>query len=173
MAELIVSSIALLTAGIIHLAVWKIRVPKRQTRAILIIFLGLLATTILLLPTIARTIPALGFPLPVPVSSYLHLSIFMTACTLAYMITYTVIEVDSPSLVMAMAIHQAGAAGLPDAEFTRQMNNDLLVEPRLQDMLRDGLAIKTGDRYCLTGKGKRMARLFILHRRILGAGIGG
>lgn len=173
MAELILSVTLLITAFMLHLAIWQVYLPKRQTRAILVIFFGLLLVAVVMLPTIARQLPSLGLPLPVPLHSYLQIIIFMTACTLAYMITYTTIEVDSPSLVMAMTIHNAGTAGIPEEEFVRMMNDELLIVPRIRDMLRDGLATRQGDRYFLTPKGRRMAKLFILHRRLLGAGMGG
>jgi hypothetical protein len=89
------------------------------------------------------------------------------------MMTYTVIEVDSPSLVMALAIGRAGKAGLAEEEFQRMMNDTLLVEPRIRDMVRDGLILRNGESYELTRKGKHMVRLFILHRALLGAGKGG
>ena len=173
MGELIISTLTVVTALLIHYAIWKIRVPHRQTRAILAIFFSVLSLVSAILPLIAVQFPILGIALPLHTSSYLHIIGFVTAATLSYMITYTVIEVDSPSLVMALAINSAGSTGLPKAEFHTLMNDSLLVEPRIKDMLRDGLAVKSGDLYHLTSKGRRMARLFALHRRLLGTGMGG
>lgn len=173
MGELSISILTVSAALMIHYAVWKIRVPKRQTRAILLIFFGMLALAVALLSRVAGWFPGLGLGCPPHVASYLHLICFVTAVTLAYMITYSAIEVDSPSLIMALAIMRAGEAGLPESEFYDMMNDTLLVDPRIRDLLRDGLATQEGDCYRLTSKGKRMARLFIMHRRLLGAGMGG
>lgn len=173
MGEFVVATGTALAAFALHLLAWRVRLPERHTRVILAIFFGTLAVALLLLPRIAARWPALGIPCPVPGASYVAIAGFVTAVTLAYMITYTVVEVDSPSLVMALAIHRAGPSGLPEAEFDRTMNDDLLVEPRIRDMVRDGLVREEGGLYRLTPKGDRMARLFILHRRLLGAGKGG
>lgn len=172
MVELAIAFITVMTAFMLHLVLWKIRVPKRQTRAILLIFFGLLTLVVSLLKVFAGQSSLLS-DYPLQPAGYLHIVLFVTACSLAYMITYSAIEVDSPSLVMALAITRAGDAGLPEADFCDMMNNALLVEPRIRDMLRDGLVTKDGDIYRLTSKGKRMARLFALHRRLLGAGMGG
>lgn len=173
MGELIVSILAVMSALLIHYAVWKIRVPQKQTRAILLIFFSVLGGIILNLPVIAARFPLLSLELPLHPTTYLHVIGFVTAAALSYMITYTVIEVDSPSLVMALAISKAGEVGLPEAEFNAMMNDSLLVEPRIKDMLRDGLITQDGNVYHLTAKGRRMAGIFVLHRRLLGAGMGG
>jgi hypothetical protein len=162
-----------MSALLIHYTVWKIRVPQRQTRAILLIFFSVLGGAILSLPVIAAQFSILNLALPLHPGSYLHIIGFVTAAALSYMITYTAIEVDSPSLVMALAIDKAGEAGLPEAEFNAMMNDSLLVEPRIKDMLRDGLITKDGNIYHLTAKGRRMAGIFVQHRRLLGAGMGG
>ena len=173
MGELIIAVLTVVAALAAHFTVWKISVPKRQTRAILMIFFSALGAATVALPQIATRFPGIGLAVPVQPSSYLHIMIFVTAAALSYMITYTVVEVDSPSLVMALAIRRAGEAGLPEAEFHRMMDDALLVEPRIRDMLRDGLVRQGGGVYELTPKGRRMARLFMLHRSLLGAGKGG
>ena len=163
----------MMTALLIHYAVWKIRLPQKQTRAILLIFFSVLGGVILTLPVITARFSILSLELPPHPGSYLHIIGFVTAAALSYMITYTAIEVDSPSLVMALAIDKAGETGLPEADFNAMMNDSLLVEPRIKDMLRDGLITQDGNIYHLTAKGRRMAGIFVLHRRLLGAGMGG
>lgn len=173
MGELLISVIAVFAALSVHFLIWKMRVPVRQTRAILIIFFSVLGVVVATLPLVVSYFSPPGLSLPLHPATYLHIICFVTAAALAYMITYTVIEVDSPSLVMALAISNAGDAGLPEVDFCAMMSDTLLVEPRIRDMVRDGLALKDGEIYRLTSKGRRMVRLFVLHRRLLGAGMGG
>lgn len=173
MGELLISVVTVATALIVHCVMWKLRVPKRQTRTILVIFFTTLGVVIASLPLVVAHVSPPGLSLPLHPVTYLHIICFVTAATFAYMITYSAVEVDSPSLVMALAINKAGDAGLPETDFRVMMSDTLLVEPRIRDMLRDGLAIKDGEFYRLTSKGRRMARLFVLHRRLLGAGMGG
>lgn len=89
------------------------------------------------------------------------------------MITYSAIEADSPSLVMIRAVAKAGSGGLNKKEFEKTMNDDLLVIPRVRDLLNDKMAYIDGEKYRLTPKGFLFARLFVLSRKILNAPKGG
>jgi hypothetical protein len=173
MGEPAVASAALLAAFAVHLAVWRIRLPRRHTRAIAAIFLGVQGAVLASLPRLAAAFPALGIPSPVPAATWVSLSGFALSATMAYAITYTAIEADSPSLVLALAIGRAGAGGLSREEILRDMTDATLVDPRIRDLVRDGLVRIDGDRYRITPKGRCMARLFARHRRLLGLGTGG
>lgn len=156
-----------------QLIVWRISLPKRQTKVLLVIFFGILFTGLLALKVSPYLIPGLGIYAPKYPLEYLHISISFIALTLAYMITYSAIEADSPSLVMIRAVAKAGSGGLNKKEFEKTMNDDLLVIPRVRDLLNDKMAYIDGDKYRLTPKGFLFARLFVLSRKILNAPKGG
>ena len=94
----------------------------------------------------------------------------MIAFALAYTITYSAIEVDSPSLVMLLEVAKRGEAGMATEEFHTHFSDKLLVDPRVADMLRDGLAVARGEQIVITAKGRAFVRIFIGFRAILGAG---
>ena len=89
------------------------------------------------------------------------------------MITYSAIEVDSPSLVMINAIAKAGKEGLDEKLFYQMMNGDILIKPRINDLLNDKMAYLEGYKYKLTPKGRLLVRIFILYRKLLNAPKGG
>lgn len=173
MGEITVACFSAFLAFVVHLIIWKIRLPRKQTQSLLLIFFGVLCVTLALLPNLAELIPFTGLKLPVPITTYLHITLFMTSVTLAYITTYSAVEVDSPSLLMVQAIERAGEAGLSIEELRATMNNALLVEPRIRDLIHDGMAQLDGDLYRLTAKGAIMARMFTVQRRLLKAGTGG
>lgn len=156
-----------------QLVVWKIRIPKRQTKVLLGIFFGTLITGLLALRAVPYFIPGLAVYVPKHSLEYLHISISFVSLTLAYMITYSAIEADSPSLVMIRAVARAGAAGLDKREFEKTMNNELLIVPRVRDLVTDKMAYMEGDKYRLTPKGVMFARLFVFYRNLLNAPKGG
>lgn len=158
---------------LVQLIVWKIRIPKRQTKVLLGIFFGTLITGLSALTAVPYLIPGLAVYAPKHSLEYLHISISFVSLTLAYMITYSAIEADSPSLVMIRAVAKAGSGGLDKKEFEKTMNDDLLVIPRVRDLLNDKMAYIDGDKYRLTPKGFLFARLFVLSRKILNAPKGG
>ena len=161
------------SAFAVHLLIWRIRLPRRQTRALLAVFLGWGAAVVATLAAWSAAWPGARHWLPVSLPELAHVALFHLAATLAYMITYSALEADSPTLVMITAIKTAGPGGMDAREFHRTMTDDLLVRPRLRDLLRDRLAVVESGRYRITPKGRRLARLLAFHRRLLGAQMGG
>jgi hypothetical protein len=153
-------------AFLVHVVLWKIHLPQRQTRALLLIFFGVLLIGLVLLWS-AKLMLHTKFRTPETIPENLHIALFVAAFTLAYIITYSALEADSPSLVMILRIAEAGSHGLPKEQFKHQMTDELLIVPRIRDLLRDHLVYAEAGKYKLTPKGVLFARIFIVYRRIL------
>jgi hypothetical protein len=54
-----------------------------------------------------------------------------------------------------------------------QLNDEVLVAPRVRDLLSEGLAVERDGRLHLSARGRRLVNLFIIWRRVLGAREGG
>ncbi|MBF0481348.1 MAG: hypothetical protein HQK81_08545 [Desulfovibrionaceae bacterium] len=173
MPVLIGGSVLTCVAFLIHLAIWRVRLPRRQTRCLVRIFMGVAAAGLTLRQPLSRLVPALAPWLPATLPQALHVLLFVAAMMSAYVISYSALEADSPTLVMVRHILAAGPGGIAPEVFFREMNDEVLVQPRLDDLLRDGLAELVDGRYRPTAKGRAMARLFTLFRAVLGAGKGG
>lgn len=155
-----------------HLIVWKIKVPKRQTKTILQTFFGTWFIGIFI-AYLNSDFSILGFSVPTGFLSLLHITLFQISLTLAYMITYSAMEADSPTLVMIMKIANAGLQGLEKSELDKALTDNILVIPRIQDLLRDKLAHLNNGKYQLTPKGTLLVRIFICYRNLLKAQQGG
>ncbi len=173
MLVLIYSLLLFSTAFIFHIVLWKIRLPKRQTKVLLQIFFGTLMIGILSLNSISLLIPGFDNLIPMKLPEYLHICLIFTSLTLSYMITYSALEADSPTLVMVMTIKNAGQEGLEKKEFDSMLNDDILIKPRIRDLITDKMAYLDGDKYKLSRKGVIFARIFIVFRRLLKAPKGG
>jgi hypothetical protein len=170
MAVLLWGCVSVVGALGLHLALWRLHRPRRQTRALLVIFFGVTAAVLVAL----AAWPAGDSPwLPAGLLEYAHIALFAVAFALAYIITYSAIEADSPSLVIVMEIAKAGKEGISEADFEAQLSDAVLIEPRVADLVRDRMLTLEKDRYCLTAKGRSFVRIFILFRALLGAGKGG
>ena len=90
-----------------------------------------------------------------------------------YVMTYPAIEVESPTLVMIQAIARRGDEGLARATLFEQLNDEVLVAPRVRDLLSEGLAVEQEGRLHLSARGRRLVNLIFIWRRVLGAGEGG
>jgi hypothetical protein len=156
-------------AFMVHLIIWKIRLPKRQVKTMLLLFFATLLSSTLILSNAPASFKFFNLTAPDNIWEYLHICLFFISLTLAYMITYSALEADSPSLVMVMAINNAEPEGLDKNKFGELMSDETLVMPRIRDVLTDKMAYMDGDRYRLTPKGAFMARMFILWRRLINA----
>lgn len=63
-----------------------------------------------------------------------------------------------------------GISELDRDEFKQTTNDDFLVKPRIADLVTDKMAIIEWEHYKLTQKGKNVARIFTIYRRLLGEG---
>ena len=153
----------------LHLAIWRVRLPRRQSRALALIFAGMLAAGLAL--------ALLAGPGPLVPSSWglARVALLVAVVMCSYILSYPAVEADSPTVAMVMRLMDAGPDGLPVDEFLRDMNDELLVLPRVRDLLRDGLAVldPADGRYRLSTKGRLMGRLFSTYRGLLGLPLGG
>ena len=156
-----------ISAFLIHLVLWKIRLPKRQTKTILQIFFAVLIIGILVLCNLPDSPVFWGITPPVSFAEYIQISSFFISLTLAYMITYSALEADSPSLVIVTTIANAGQNGLDKKKFDELMNDNILVNPRIRDLLLNKMVEMDEDRYVLTPKGALFARIFIIYREMM------
>ncbi len=163
MAVFLYTLILLLAAFSVHVCVWKIRLPRNHSKALMFIFLSVLAIGILGAFVWGRTWIGMA-----DFGEYFQIIAAYVAVMLAYVVTYSGIEVDSPSLVMVLDVDRAGPEGLAQECFIRDMNNERLVLPRINDLLKGGLAELDNGLYRLTPKGKAVARLFCFYRWLLG-----
>lgn len=147
--------------------------PKGQTTALLEIFLITLFACLFILWFIQKLIITLNPFLLQNFSEYLHIIIFYISLTLAYIATYSAVEVDSPSLLIIMTIAQGGNNGFKKEELTKIIDDDLLVKPRAKDLLDDELVYLDSGKYKLTSKGFLMVNIFNFYRRLLNAQKGG
>ncbi len=156
-----------------HYAVWKLRLPGRQNKALLEIFFGTLLSGLCIMRVIHAFTNGFDRWLLQGVEDYIQASVLFLSCTFAYMITYSAIEVDSPSLLITLAIGRAGPDGIDEKEFKTRMTDDRLTRPRLQDLITDRMTHFDGQRYVLTKKGIIIAKVFVAYRRILNLEKGG
>jgi len=150
-----------------QLIIWKIRLPDRQSKTLLQIFCCIFLGGLFTIWFTGLVFQPLDIIPPQGLSEYLHVSLFFISFTFAYLITYSAIEVDSPSLIMILAIQKAGENGLTKEEFEQSNTDDILTLPRINDLAHDKIAYLQGNKYRLTPKGFLLARIFNSYRKVL------
>ena len=173
MSVLLYCILLLLSAFLIHLIIWKIRIPKHQTNVLLKIFFGTYVLSNLSFWALDHMGYGILLDTPQTFLDHARALLFFTSFTLAYVITYSALEVDSPSLVIINLISEAGSAGLETDALYSRLTDDILVKPRVNDLLRDNMAVMEDDRLRLTPKGRWFVGIFIFYRALLNAKRGG
>lgn len=160
-------------AFLLHLARWRLAPPAATARALLHTFIFGILGGLLLVLALAWVLPGLAAWLPSHPFGVLQSLLLALAFAAGYVMTYPAIEVESPTLVMIQAIARRGARGLARSTLFEQLNDDVLVAPRVRDLVTEGLAVESQGRLHLSERGRRLVSAFALWRRVLGAEDGG
>ena len=157
----LVVSIACLAALVTQVILWRVRMPKNHFKMLLNIF-GLFLM-----------LGILGLGLAADWTYSLLFAQCFGLLALSYISFYSLIEGQSPSLSLVMAVHRKGAGGLSLVEVDELMSIEDVVGIRIREMQRDNLIFAKNSTYRLTRKGLLLARLFGCGRRVLRIGKGG
>jgi len=166
MAALLTGIVLLATSFLAQLIVWRIRLPRRQTPALLVLFaivpaLGISADLLL------------GNSIPFSIAESLRIALFYTSFSLVYISIYSAIETESASLAIVTYVASAGSSGREDAEIYARFGSGSTIGQRLEQIERSGWTQSSGDTITLTPQGHFWAELFELAGRAFGLNLGG
>ena len=97
---------------VVHWIWWRIALPRRQRPVLLMIFLF---GGILLAPVARLFVQQLGFG-ELTLIQWLNVAFVVVAVTLAYVVAYSAVEADSPTLSLVRHIAAAGSSYAADAD---------------------------------------------------------
>ncbi len=173
MAALFLGSFLALAGFLVHVAIWRRRRPRSSGSSLIKIFISTIATGTIVAAAAFFVFPSARAGLPAHLGDWIQAVTLALALAAAYVLTYPAIEVESPTLLLAELFDATGAQGLTRSELHRRLGNDVLVRPRVQDMLDEKLVELSGPRYLLTPKGRALGALFVAWRTCLRASRGG
>ncbi len=152
-------------AFFIHVLLWRVRVPRREWRALVLVFtvIAVLAlTAVLISPRLAR------FGMSTP--RLILAGLLFGGLGIVYLILFSALESDSPTLTMLQLVRQHRRSGITESELAHRSAKRAYARVRLQQMLRDGLAEQAGSRIRATRRGKRVTLIVLVYCRMLGLG---
>lgn len=150
-----------LFAFLLHIVIWRIRIPRRQTEALLLIFIITFALGVFFLDRIV---------LPSKVAlwrAYLEISVFYLSLVIAYLLSYPAIAALSPSLVICDIISRSKTHGVSKSDVELLLNDEVLIKPRIEDLVNDNMVCYSDGKYRLAKKGRLLVSIFVLFRNIL------
>jgi len=155
---------------LVHLIVWVVAPPRNSASAASSLLFGVWVVEWLALGAL---LPVGGLPLPEGLGAWTHAAAVSGSLVAAYFMTYPIFEVDSPTLVMILAVARAGPQGLDEDSFRKLMGDDRLVVPRLRNLVNERMLVMHDERLQITEKGRRVLGVIRAYRRVIRAGKGG
>jgi len=146
----------------LHWAWWRVRVPHRQTAAILLLFFAVLGAGLAWLNSPWRPTWA-----PHGLWPAMQIAVFHVAMTLAYVVAYSALEERSPSMTLLVHVADAAGQGRSRDDLFAVLSGLTPVETRLNAMVRDGMCVVEGEDYRITPKGRAFAGVFGLWHSVI------
>ncbi len=165
MAPLILAVTVWLSGFVIHLTLWRWRLPAAQLRALLAIFLSVFVAACLLL---ISGVLSLDFsPEGGKLVGFLYFAMSYWAASLCYVITYSAMEGDSPTLSLTRHLHRKGAAGISHEEVEEFFRQRPFVGARVKALVTDNIFMEESGGYRLASGRYLFFRLILAYRRVV------
>ena len=149
----------LLVAWLLHLALWRVRLPKAQLKALLIIFLLVWAAMVIALCLSEAALSG--------VLGIVYFSLIYWSSALCYVITYSAMEGDSPTLSLTRHLHRMGDEGVPHEEIEEFFRQRPFVGARLKALVRDNIFVEESGGYRLSPGRYLFFRVILRYRRVV------
>jgi len=157
MRVFLISSLLLALAWVGHVIIWRVSLPKHHIRALLVVFAVVFACWL-----------ALAFVWEVSWLELARIALFYAVMALCYIITYSAIEGDSPTLSLIHALAKKGGEGLREAEMDNFVAERPFVTMRLAALVHSGLVRESDGGYVICGKPSLFFRLILGFRKLYG-----
>lgn len=145
---------------ILHLTWWRIARPRRGRPVLLGLFI---VGGVLLAPVVGFLLSWIGIE-PLSFIQWLNVGLGTVAFALAYVVTYSALEADSPTLSLIRHIASSGRAGLREAELREFMSARPFLGARIAALIEEGMVQQREERIHLADHPYTLFRLVLLHR---------
>jgi hypothetical protein len=156
---LLTAILALFLAWILHFVLWRVRLPKAQLKTLLIIFLLVWAAVVV---AVCLSEAALSGVLWI-----LYFSLIYWSAALCYVITYSAMEGDSPTLSLTRHLHRMGDEGVPHKEIEEFFRQRPFVSARVRTLVTDNVFIEEEGGYRLSPGRYLFFRVILGYRRVV------
>ena len=164
MSYLFLAAGALFIAWIVHLTIWRWRLPKGQLKALLVIFAVVWALAALSVPT---GFVGFGSFAASWLVGFLYFCLIYWSAAFCYVITYSAMEGDSPTLSLTRHLHRRGEAGVSHEEVEEFFRQRPFVGARVKALVTDNFFMEESGGYRLASGKYLFFRLILGYRRVV------
>jgi len=159
MIPVFISFVAFACSWLIHLVIWRVQFPNSQLKALLIIFLSTWVTAVVL--SVFSVWANTGF------IHFLYFSLIYWSAALCYVITYSAMEGDSPTLSLARYLHRMGDKGVLYEEIEEFFRQRPFIGARIRALVTDRILIEESGGYRLRSGKYLFFHTILLYRRVV------
>jgi hypothetical protein len=165
MLPLFSATFALVVAWAAHLLLWRVRLPKAQLKTLLVIFLATWCCAVF--AAWLGDWRLVRFSDGQTIVGFLYCGLFYWAAALCYVITYSAMEGDSPTLSLTRHLHRKGAAGISRKEVEEFFRQRPFVGARVKALVTDNIFIEESGGYRLASGKYLFFRLILGYRKVV------
>ena len=141
-------------AFLLHLIVWKFRIPENPARTIVVLFVLVLAAGILVFRYTVLGNSMAGSLALVSFNECLHVALIFMALLSVYYFVYGALADESPSMFTMLNVAKADGKGLSENELNKLITDDLFIRPRMDYLVDEQMVCLQEEKYRLDSKGK-------------------
>ena len=159
MIPVFISFVAFACSWLIHLVIWRVQFPNSQLKALLIIFLSTWVTAVVF--SVFSVWANTGL------IDFLYFSLIYWSAALCYVITYSAMEGDSPTLSLARYLHRRGDEGVSHEEIEDFFRQRPFLGARVKALITDNIFIEEQGGFRLSPGRYLFFHTILLYRRIV------
>lgn len=159
-APIVISCSLLLFFFLIHVLLFRFVPVLRKTFVLVLLSFVVFGIGVGLGPLV----PLWNTLFPKSLSEILLLLQFHIFMTFTYIICYSAIEQQSPSLMIIKRVHAAGINGSSVEAIKALVDDKFLIEQRIDPIVQSKMATRSGDDLILLPRGKLLSTIFSVYR---------
>jgi hypothetical protein len=151
---LIAGIFLLLMAFILHLLIWKVRIPDNPIKTITILFTSILLGGIFVLRYASLSNLIFESAALLSFSECLHVTLIFMSLLSVYYFVYGALTDESPSMFTMLNVAGMDEEGLSENELNELITDDLFIRPRMDYLVDEKMVCLQEEKYRLGSKGK-------------------
>lgn len=149
------TALLLIATFSLHVLIWRVRTPAKT-----------LLTLVSLFFIVMLCVDVAGYESQVEITQLVRFSLLFFSCALVYIILYTAIEKQSPTLAIIQALYRAGLHGLSEDELRAALSIATETDERFFCLQQSKWINVDNESITLTKHGKMIAALFACSAKI-------
>lgn len=156
-----------------QVVIWRWRRPGGQYAALLALHVAAVVAATAAFVAAPSLAPAAARALPLTLFEYANFLVLYVALLVAYATTFSAVQADSPTMSILLRVEDAGGRGVSRQDLLAALTDQILVIPRIDDLVTGGLVRREAGRYVIGSRGALFAGVIASYRGLLGMERGG